>query len=544
MILYKQGELLYLVPENTSEPTLLNKITKHFNKIPPYQLLPMYPGIPRPEVFIWVHSKQKTKQNLPIYITHFGLYGLVEEYCIKSGIKYNWHNGVAPNTILKNDFKEPNFNDLSLEVREYQKQAILKILDRKMSLSELATRAGKTLIMTVVLKAINKKSLVIVPSIQLVKQGIKDINEYTHGRIKVGGICGNLDIDGSEQIVIGTFQSLIKRPKQFFEQFEMLCVDEAHKIPCKSIKDLIDRCSNVDFRFGFTGSLPKENTIERQVCESLMGPCIQKVSAMELIEEQFLAQPIIQPVHLKYDVQSSFFKESVIQYGEALLKDKVSGELPISVAILKNKVKQEDYVYVVINALKSISKLHVLENQLIQIYDKRLGEIGNLIDRQDNLFKGHVQNYILFAHNTEYISALSYYLKERYGEAKNIEKITGSTSSKKRTQILENLNNKDNKVSNILVGSFGCIGTGLTFKNIQCGIFTQSFKSEIINKQSLGRLMLKGNSGNDKLDNYFYLYDIVDDFKGLGKLKSHGSTKKSLYKQEGYSIEPEIIKTI
>ena len=544
MILYKQGELLYLVPQDKSEIVILNKITKHFNKIPPYQLLPMYPGIPRPEVFIWVHSKQKTKNNLPIYITHFGLYGTLENYCKKNHISYQWYNSILPDSILKNDFKEPNFNDLSLEVREYQKQAILKILGRKMSLSELATRAGKTLIMTIILQTLGKKSLVIVPSIQLVKQGIKDINEYTGGELKVGGICGNLDIDGSEQIVIGTFQSLIKRPKQFFEQFEVLCVDEAHKIPCKSIKDLIDRCSNVDFRFGFTGSLPKENTIERQVCESLMGPCIQKVSAMELIEEQFLAQPIIQPVHLKYDVHSSFFKEAVIQYGEELLKDKITQDLPISVAILKNKVNQEDYVYVIINALKSISKLHVLENQLIQIYDKRLEEIGNLIDHQDNLFKGHIQNYILFAHNTEYISTLSYYLKERYGEVKNIEKITGSTSSKKRTQILENLNNKDNKVSNILVGSFGCIGTGLTFKNIQCGIFTQSFKSEIINKQSLGRLMLKGNSGNPKLDDYFYLYDIVDDFKGLGKLKSHGSTKKSLYKQEGYSIEPEIIKTI
>ena len=46
MILYKQGELLYLVPQDKTEIVILNKITKHFNKIPPYQLLPMYPGIP------------------------------------------------------------------------------------------------------------------------------------------------------------------------------------------------------------------------------------------------------------------------------------------------------------------------------------------------------------------------------------------------------------------------------------------------------------------------------------------------------------------
>ena len=68
MIFYKQNELLYLVPEDKTEVVTLNKITKHFNKIPPYQLLPMFPGIPRPEIFIWVHSKQKTKQNLSIYM--------------------------------------------------------------------------------------------------------------------------------------------------------------------------------------------------------------------------------------------------------------------------------------------------------------------------------------------------------------------------------------------------------------------------------------------------------------------------------------------
>ena len=63
----------------------------------------------------------------------------------------------------------------------------------------------------------------------------------------------------------------------------------------------------------------------------------------------------------------------------------------------------------------------------------------------------------------------------------------------------------------ILIGSYGAVGTGLTFKNVQYGIFAQSFKSEIIVKQSLGRLMLKGNTGNPDIDNYFRLYDLIDD---------------------------------
>ena len=89
----------------------------------------------------------------------------------------------------------------------------------------------------------------------------------------------------------------------------------------------------------------------------------------------------------------------------------------------------------------------------------------------------------------------------------------------------------------ILIGSYGAVGTGLTFKNVQYGIFAQSFKSEIIVKQSLGRLMLKGNTGNPDIDNYFRLYDLIDDFiKPLGRLRRHGSEKLKIYKKEGYSV--------
>ena len=80
----------------------------------------------------------------------------------------------------------------------------------------------------------------------------------------------------------------------------------------------------------------------------------------------------------------------------------------------------------------------------------------------------------------------------------------------------------------ILVASYGCCGTGLTFKNVDYGIFAQSFKSNIINKQSLGRLMLKTKEKSN-----FYLYDLVDCFP-TKRLYLQGLAKIKIYKEEGY----------
>ena len=71
----------------------------------------------------------------------------------------------------------------------------------------------------------------------------------------------------------------------------------------------------------------------------------------------------------------------------------------------------------------------------------------------------------------------------------------------------------------------------MTFKNLDYGIFAQSFKSRTINLQSVGRGMLK----NDKKDT-FYLYDIVDNLP-TGKLAEQGRIKRKLYIIEKYDVD-------
>ena len=640
---------------NKNEVSIINRLTKHLNKIPPYQLMPMYPGIPKPEIFI-----SKVPNRPEVLVTYFGLYEVIINYLEKqekliNGVGYIWLNYKPATDYLDNSgifdrmYEDDSIKDIPMDIieqgiyetfknqfvfkklfpgylnegdnykgiipREYQIEAAFNILNKKMSLSQLATRSGKTLITYIVLrylleylkrgnpgegKNINNKALMIVPSIHLVKQGMDDFLEYSlesllkynndlengsedlydytyykNGKLKsktlkesiknnlpgFGGIYGgSKDFQGYENIVIGTYQSLIKkldrRSKQynpeFFKQFNILVVDEAHKLPCKSIGNLLEVCrNNIQVKFGLTGSLPKENTIESQICYSLSGPCIQNIDAIELINEDILAKPIIEQIILKYKYNYRFIN-GLVNIGESIFKDDKTGELPNVLKILKhqyietnNRSDIEGYAYSIMELASSTQKAHILENQLLQDLSEESGRFKVITDILNNHLK-QGQNGIIFAHNTEYIQIMvkyleGYYKKKEKKEYGNIiiKKITGSVNLKKRQEILDIMEN-NSKV--ILIGSYGAVGTGLTFKNVQYGIFAQSFKSEIIVKQSLGRLMLKGNTGNPDIDNYFRLYDLIDDFvKPLGRLRRHGSEKLRIYKKEGYSVNTKQI---
>jgi superfamily II DNA or RNA helicase len=116
------------------------------------------------------------------------------------------------------------------------------------------------------------------------------------------------------------------------------------------------------------------------------------------------------------------------------------------------------------------------------------------------------------------------YFKELFPN-RPIYMITGQTTSKSREKIIKSLLTDTNAV---LFASYGCVGTGLTLKNIDYGIFAQSFKSHIINKQALGRGLCLAND-KDK----YRLYDLVDDFP-TKRLWQQGIEKMKLYKSEKF----------
>ena len=552
-VVYKPADRRYIFMQSDSpkQKELLD-LEEYLNKIPQFMFLPSFRGVPKPEVFL---NKFKTKDNRIIYWCHTGLIGVIEEWCKANNVLLNCADIEAlkyrgmPMTL--EDFKEyVDSWGLSITPRDYQYEAAYNILRNRQSLSQLATRAGKTLIAYMVFRYMlengSKKILMIVPSIQLVKQGVADFSEYAEF-FKTETVWAKSELCSSSNLTIGTYQSLVQRadPKskkydpKFFKDYDVVCVDEAHHLVCKSINTILglDFMKNVHLKFGFTGTLPPEGTIESFACHALMGWTIQDISPMELVDGGFLAKPDITQIRINYP-ECQALTDAYIRCGEYLnANDKVvdgkkvllpkekrsftmqyEKTLPFALKEVKNLYEPEEYKAYLIDLCKSKgSNLLMLEQMLVHRSQKRLQVI-------DELLFGMTKNCIVFAHHTEYLKFLKEHFEAKFPDRK-VRIIAGSANLKQRQKIIEEMNKEDGV---ILCASYGCCSTGITFKNVDYCILAQSFKSEIVNLQSIGRCMLK----TDDKDT-FYMYDLVDVFP-TKRIYTQGLAKIKTYQREGF----------
>lgn len=571
-IQYNKDDLRYIFITGDKAHTDILEAT--MNKIPDYMFLPAFKGVPKPEIFLNKFRHRDTKQI--IYYTYSGLWKYVVDFCASHDIQCNtldsyfkysqFHSDIGS---LDSFIEYVNSWNMNLTPYDYQYKAAWLILNYRQSLSQLATRAGKTLIAYMVFRYALEHGahniLMIVPSRPLVRQAVADMQKFkeffTTETVWSGGeLC-----EGSN-LTIGTFQSLVKRFDKkstkydpgFFNKFDIVCCDEAHTAKCESIKTILQQnfMKNVKVRFGFSGSLPKDETIEAFACGSLLGPMIQDVRSYELIDRGFISDVRISQYYIEYKENIEMY-DNYIKCAEYLCSEYVNDEnkehillpkdereftiqhvkrMPVALKHIKNEIIKEsktmglndderelywrqkyvDYLYSICKQTGSNALL--LEQMLVHRSQARI----RLIDRLLSSFK---KNSIVFAHHTEYLKMLHDYFKALYPN-RNVYMIHGGTTTKKREQIIANLE-KDTDA--ILFASYACIGTGLTLRNLDYGIFAQSFRSEIINKQSLGRgLML----AEDK--EYYQLYDIIDVFP-TKRIYRQGLDKKRLYAEEKFT---------
>jgi superfamily II DNA or RNA helicase len=64
-------------------------------------------------------------------------------------------------------------------------------------------------------------------------------------------------------VYIGTYQSLEKWPKEFFQQFHTVITDEAHGAKAKTISTILQKTFKHAYsRFGVSGTFPEDDTFE------------------------------------------------------------------------------------------------------------------------------------------------------------------------------------------------------------------------------------------------------------------------------------------
>jgi superfamily II DNA or RNA helicase len=385
--------------------------------------------------------------------------------------------------------------------RDYQLESAYRILKFRKCAAELATSAGKTLIMFMTVaymleKGYSKRILIIVPNVGLVLQGFNDFMEYNFKnqiKLKIQMIYSGTEDIGDSNIVIGTYQSLVKKKQEYFDDFDAVIVDETHKAKAHSIKAILEKCTNANYRYGLTGTFPKPDTLDRLTLMCYTGPLVNEVSASFLQSKGHISLCNVKVIEMDYasdDTKEAFYELSKSAHDR--------------------------------KGLFNLEQNYIIENQT------RLTMVCNVIERS-------TKNGLVLFHHREYGQALYERLRQQT-TGKLIYYVDGKTDSEIREIYKKKMENHDNV---ILIASYGTFSTGISVKNIHNIFFTESFKSEVIIHQSIGRGLRK-LKGKDML----VIIDFVDNFncnRWTSYHMKHAKVRQEIYADQKF---PYVVKKL
>lgn len=376
------------------------------------------------------------------------------------------------------------------EAREYQFDSVYTAITDTRCVLQAATSAGKSLILYVLARyyrmrreAIESdlKTLIIVPSVHLVRQLYENFEEYSHfngwkADVNIHQIYSDADKNSCKPVFISTWQGIQKMPKSWFHQFGDVVVDEVHTAAAEKLSFILNNCINSDQRIGVTGT-PGNNPTNIMRVVSHFGRLHKIITARELIDMGYASDIRIEMVELIYP-----------EAERALLTGDYNEEIEFLMA-------------------------HQKRNQVILTLAKNLkGNVAIMFGRID-------------AHMMPIYEELSKY-KE------NVYVINGEVPAKTRMEIQKAMERGDDIT---LLASFGTMQQGVSIKKLHHLVFAHPNKSFIRVIQTLGRLMRIHSTKDCGV-----IWDLVDNLK-TPKYANH-SLRHSFERFRFYTEERHPIK--
>jgi superfamily II DNA or RNA helicase len=423
-------------------------------QVPGYQFMPAY------KMRMW--DGRLRLFNLMNYSLYCGLVPYLKEFCKSRSYTLELDPTLTEKVSFSTEQTKQFLDTLELpfDARDYQIDAIQSAVQSNRALLLSPTGSGKSLIIYALTRLYNKKTLIIVPTISLVSQMFSDFKEYAKNQPEfcVDRICHPI-YSGQEKItnkkiVISTWQSIYKLPKEWFSQFDVVIGDEVHLFKAKSLTSIMSKLETAKYRFGTTGTLDGTQT-HKLVLEGLFGSTKSVTTTKQLMEKKQLAELKIECVVLKYD------QTTCKQVKKAKYNDEIK--------FLVENNKRNTFIKNL--AVGTKSNCLVLF-QFVESHGKILYELI-----RDKAHKLDPNRKVFF--------------------------VAGETDAETREEIRHITENERNA---IIVASSGVFSTGVNIRNLENIIFASPTKSRIKTLQSIGRTLRIGDH-SDKAT----LYDIVDD---------------------------------
>jgi superfamily II DNA or RNA helicase len=378
---------------------------------------------------------------------------------------------------------------MSIDPYDYQMESLYLGVKFNRLVVLAATSAGKSLIAYLLTRYYEmlsnddgKKILILVPSQMLVDQMYADFQDYSsHNGWKthemVHCIMEGRPKNANKMVYISTWQSIYEEDEEYFKQFGRIINDETHLASGKSITNIMNHATNAYQRVGMTGTLKAEK-IHPILVMSLFGPVKRVVTTKQLIDAGRATEVDIKMFQLDYDKTEA----------EYVSKCNYQKEIEFLVA-------------------------HQHRNQIIASLAAAVK--GNTLVMFDRL--EHIENVKK--------------ILDKMPHGKTVYTITGDVNKDERGAIKAIAEREDGV---IVLGTSGCVSTGLSIRKLRNLIFAHPSKSIIKILQAVGRILRLHNEKGDS-----HVYDIVDNLSHDDKPNfalRHAVERLKIYRESEFPV--------
>lgn len=411
----------------------------------------------------------------------FGLYKEIIEFLKSEGYK---------NIEYTEEFKQ-NINcglgdcvvydNFTYSHRDFQKEIVSRCLKYGRGVVKSATGSGKSFCIASLIENFWRnrssgtfKAIVVVPGISLVTQLRDDFASYGVN-FSYSMWTGGLKLMNTDVVIVNSenLVSKIKEHSDWVFDIDLLIVDECHRVTTTSKMSKIVNKFKTSNRFGFTGTLPKDQ-FECWKITGIFGPVLFEKNSKDLRDEKILTDVVIKMIKLIHPEKSIPKKSKK-----------------------KDKSPTEDYM-----------------NELNFIYNSsnRNEFIRKIVSKLQN-------NTLILVNHLEHGDVL-FNLLSTLSE-KNVIYIKGENDLDSRLQSIQDMENTNNIVCIAMSSIFS---TGINVKNLHNIIFVSGGKSFVRIVQGIGR-GLRLHENKNKLV-------IIDIYDNLKYSEDHAEERKIIYIDE------------
>ncbi len=407
----------------------------------------------------------------------------IVDYLRNSGVDFEDH-------VLDNVIPSPLYENVEIELREYQEEAVERWMTDKRGVIVLPTGAGKTHVALKVIRELSVSTLVVVPTLALLDQWLEKLSIF--GEYYVGEFSGRRK--ELKPITVTTYDSAYINAEELGDKFLLLVFDEVHHLPAESYRQIAEM-SIAPYRLGLTAFPEREDRLH-ELLPDLVGGIVYRLYPDDLSGE-YLANYVVERIYVpltekeleEYGRRAERFKRFI-----AKRKIRLSNVEDFREIVMRTGIDEEAY-----EALRSWDEARKIafnsKNKL-----KKLREL---------LEKHRGDKIIIFTRHNDLVYLISRVFL--------IPAITHKTDKKERSEILKLF--REGKYKAIV--SSQVLDEGVDVPDANVGIIVSGTGSSREFVQRLGRI-LRLAPGKDTA----VLYELIS--KETGEVSVSKRRRKSL----------------